>query len=283
MWRSLSRGLRGGRPGSRGQRDFSRGDQGAAAPLSGGWPPALLFTACVEPWPRPQGRAGGEAARAGAPPTPAAGLTPRTTCFPVYVQVFSALIVIISGAFVITIIYRSVVSPRPNSPAEGAGRRVLGSGWGVLSAPQLLTAPLPPAFQEHPPCQPPTCPFARERPAWCVLSRCRRVLGDESALPVWWGQVARATGGRPQAGPDSLLPLGAKVPPPATSPLVTWRKASETSQVSLSSSQENQSLLWCQGMSCVTCLHRHTLPVPVLTLRSLDATHDRVFGACIRI
>lgn len=48
-------------------------------------------------------------------------VTPRN-CFPAYVQVFSALIVIIAGAFVITIIYRSVLSfPEPHCGPEGTG------------------------------------------------------------------------------------------------------------------------------------------------------------------
>lgn len=48
-------------------------------------------------------------------------VTPRN-CFPAYVQVFSALIVIIAGAFVITIIYRSALSlPEPHCGPEGTG------------------------------------------------------------------------------------------------------------------------------------------------------------------
>ncbi|XP_045628882.1 testis-expressed protein 29 isoform X1 [Ursus americanus] len=45
---------------------------------------------------------------------------------PIYVQVFSALIVIIAGAFIITIIYRSV--PLLSAPADGAGCRVVRRG-----------------------------------------------------------------------------------------------------------------------------------------------------------
>lgn len=48
-------------------------------------------------------------------------VTPRN-CFPVYVHVFSALIVIIAGAFVITIIYRSALSfPEPHCRPKGTG------------------------------------------------------------------------------------------------------------------------------------------------------------------
>ena len=60
------------------------------------------------------------------------------SCFPVYVQVFSALIVIIAGAFIITIIYRSVVSPV----------HLRGSEEWVVSL-RLPMSPPPPAVKEH--------------------------------------------------------------------------------------------------------------------------------------
>ena len=67
------------------------------------------------------------------------------SCFPVYVQVFSALIVIIAGAFIITIIYRSVV-PLLSAPADGAGCRVVKRGAvagrrGPAAPPELLMMP----------------------------------------------------------------------------------------------------------------------------------------------
>lgn len=55
-------------------------------------------------------------------------VTPRN-CFPAYVQVFSALIVIIAGAFVITIIYRSALSfSEHHLRARGDRSRVLWAG-----------------------------------------------------------------------------------------------------------------------------------------------------------
>ena len=78
-------------------------------------------------WGRGRRRAGGVAA---AGKQAALGrrwpaVTPRN-CFPGYVQVFSALIVIIAGAFVITIIYRSALSvSEPHLRARGDRNRVL--------------------------------------------------------------------------------------------------------------------------------------------------------------
>lgn len=92
-----------------------------------------------------------------------------------------------------------------------------------------------------------------------------------------------ATGSCPQAGLDSSLPLRAKTP--TASPLVTWRKASETSQVTLSRSKENQSppvgTPLVPGGILSGLSAQSYCPVPVLTLRSLNATHDCVFAACI--
>ena len=61
-------------------------------------------------------------------------VTPRN-CFPVYVHVFSALIVIIAGAFVITIIYRSALSfPEPHCGPEGTGAGSCGRAAPRLAA-----------------------------------------------------------------------------------------------------------------------------------------------------
>lgn len=72
------------------------------------------------------GGGGGEAAGSRGRAPPALGGRPdfrNGNCFPVYVQVFSALIVIIAGAFIITIIYRSVAPPLTHL------QKVWDAGW----------------------------------------------------------------------------------------------------------------------------------------------------------
>lgn len=91
------------------------------------------------------------------------------SCFPVYVQVFSALIVIIAGAFIITIIYRSVVS---------AGHLQGSEEWVV--GPRLPMTPPPPAVKE--PRQACSTGLPARRVRVCCESQCRLLQTPVSPL-----------------------------------------------------------------------------------------------------
>ena len=166
-------------------------------------------------------------------------VTPRNG-FPGYVQVFSALIVIIAGAFVITIIYRSALSfSEPHLRARGDRNRVLcgreaprlAAVWATRRAvfghePARVRAFLPstlradasgteghvpawllasqPHGQRVPVCRPPgpTLGLRRLRGRLVLrpVSRCVLVVRTRPPGP------AAATG--PQAGPDCSLHAG---------------------------------------------------------------------------